>query len=86
MHIVIKRTEISSNKIQFTSSSNLHFILLSFEICESLASIARFWWSSNPHKKEFIGQNGRSFVNQGKGRIGFRMIQVFNLALLAKQL
>ena len=37
-------------------------------------------------KREFTGQNGKRCVYREEGRIGFRVIHEFNLALLAKKL
>lgn len=66
----------------------LSTFLIPLEICESLASvIAKFWWSSNPPKREIHWVKWEKLWSpREEGGIGFRMIHKFNLALLAKQL
>ncbi|XP_056841665.1 uncharacterized protein LOC130494863 [Raphanus sativus] len=62
--------------------------LLPLEICENIASaIAQFWWSSNPPKRGIHWSKWEKVcLPREDGRIGFRLIHEFNLALLAKQL
>ena len=66
----------------------MSIFLLLLEILENPASaIAQFWWSSNPPKRGIHLAKWKNIcLPREEGGIGFRMINEFNLALLAKQL
>lgn len=63
-------------------------LLLPLETCESLASaIVQLWWSSNlPKRGIHLVKWEKLCKSREEGRIGFRLIDEFNLALLGKQL
>ena len=56
-------------------------------LCDSINStLAKYWWGQRKDEKKIHGINWRKLrTKKKKTRMGFRDIQAFNLAMLAKQ-
>jgi hypothetical protein len=73
--------------VQAIPTYNMSVFQLPKNLCRSLSSImTRFWWGnqSNKSKASWMSWN-RLGLPKSKGGMGFRNIEVFNTALLAKQ-
>jgi hypothetical protein len=72
--------------IQAIPTYSMMCFLLTKKVCKSLASaMAKYWWSSSLDRKSMHWVSWRNLTTpKVKGGMGFRDLQVFNLALLGK--
>ena len=77
--------------IKTVAQAILTYIMSLFKLpkslCDSINStIARYWWGQTKNEKKIHWINWKKLcTTKKKGGMGFRGIQVFNLAMLAKQ-